>query len=435
MKRWTRRLTKSIRPQLGLLGSSDFRKLWGSFTITTFGAQVTNLALPLTAALMLNATPWEMGILVALEVLPFGLLGLFAGVWIDRGSKLRIVILSELGRGFALLVVPIAAFTDWLSMPVLYVAGFACGAGNAIGGAAAQVLMAQMVGREKLIEANAKIALGENAAQLTGPGIAGWLIQVLTAPFAILLDALSFFGSALLLRGIKADLPVPASAKNDMWREIGEGLKLVWHNPVLRSLAWTIAIWQLLNHMQAAILILFATRELHMSPGMIGAAFVLAGLGCFAAALQAERLGNRFGIGPMIVYGFVGTGAAWVVIALNPWTGWPATLTFGAALFMFDFSATLFGIHYMSLRQAITPDHLLGRMTATMRFLALVAAPFGALFGGALGEWLGLSGTLLVVGVFGLILAALAVGQGSVRAVRRLPEPLTLGSSHTAAPG
>ena len=430
MKRWIRSIRSStaISGRLGLLANGDFRKLWTSFTITTFGSQITNLALPLTAALLLHATPLQMGVLVALEVLPFGLLGLFAGVWIDRGSKLRIVILSELGRGCALLIVPLAAFTDWLSMPVLYVAGFAVGAGNAIGGAAAQVLMAQMVGRDRLIEANAKIVLGENAAQLTGPGIAGWLVQVFTAPFAILIDALSFFGSALLLRGIKADLPVPARSNDDMWREIGEGLKLVWTHPVLRSLAWTIAIWQLLNHMQAATLILFATRELHLSPGMIGAAFVVAGFGCFAAALCAEKLGDRYGIGPMIVYGFVGTGAAWVAIALNPLTGWPGALLFGAALFVFDFSATLFGIHYLSLRQAITPDHLLGRMTATMRFLALVAAPFGALFGGALGEWLGLSGTLLVVGVSGLILAALAVSQGSVRAVRQLPRQLTQAS-------
>jgi len=211
-----------------------------------------------------------------------------------------------------------------------------------------------------------------------------------------------------------------------MWSEIGEGLKLVWHNRVLRSLAWTIAVWQLLHHMQAAILILFATRDLAMSPGMIGAAFVFAGFGCFTAAVTAQRLGERFGVGPLIVWGFVGTGFAWVVVALNPLQGWPAAFAFGGALYVFDFSATVFGIHYMSLRQAITPDYLLGRMTATMRFLALVAAPFGALFGGALGEMLGLSGTLLLVGVLGLVLAALAMSLSPVKAVRRLPEPLTL---------
>ena len=421
MKRWL----KDFLSDPGLFRNADFRMLWLSSTITNFGSQITNLALPLTAALLLRASPWQMGVLVALEVLPFGLLGLFAGVWIDRGSKLRIVIASEVGRGVALLIVPVAAFTDWLSMPVLYLAGFAVGTGNAIGGAAAQVLMAQMVGRDKLIEANAKVVLGENAAQLTGPGIAGWLIQLFTAPFAILIDAASFFGSALLLRGMRADAPRARQPEQDLWREIGEGLKLVWHNPVLRSLAWTIAVWQLLNHMQAAIMILFAARKLHLSPGMIGAAFVFAGLGCFAAALCAERFGERFGIGPMIVFGFVGTGAAWVVIALTGGTGWPAALAFGAALFVFDFSATLFGIHYMALRQAITPDYLLGRMTATMRFLALAAAPFGALFGGALGEWLGLSGTLLLVGVLGLVLAGLTLSMSPVRSVRELPHAAT----------
>lgn len=417
MKRWF----KEFKPESGLLGNTDFRRLWGSFTITTFGSQISNLALPLTAALLLHASAWEMGVLVALEVLPFGLFGLFAGVWIDRGSKLQIVIASEIGRGVALLIVPVAAFSEWLSMPVLYVAGFAVGAGNAIGGAAAQVLMAQMVGRNRLIEANARIALGENAAQLTGPGIAGWLIQTFTAPFAIAIDAASFFASALLLRGIRPDMAPPKHPEPDLWREIGEGLKLVWQNPVLRTLAWTVAGWQLLHHMQAAIMILFATRQLQLSAGMIGAAFVFAGLGCLAAALCAERLGERFGVGPMIVYGFLGTGAAWVVIALNTSTGWLAAIPFGAALFVFDFSATLFGIHYMALRQAITPDNLLGRMTATMRFLALVAAPFGALLGGALGEWLGLAGTLLVVGVLGLALAGLAIAVSPVRSVRRLP--------------
>ena len=422
MKKSLLERVRGWRPS-GLLARRDFRMLWASATVTTFGAQITNLALPLTAALLLHASPWEMGVLVALEVLPFGLLGLFAGVWIDRGSKLKIVIVSEVGRGAALLIVPLAAFTGWLSMPVLYVAGFMVGAGNAIGGAAAQVLMAQMVGRDRLIEANAKIALGENVAQLTGPGIAGWLIQAFTAPFAILIDAVSFFASALLLRGIEPDKPGVVGGERNMWREIAEGLKLVWNSPVLRSLAWTIAVWQLLHHMQAALLILFASRELAMSPGMIGGAFVFAGFGCFFASLHAERFGERFGVGSMIVFGFVGTGAAWVVIALIPMTGWAATVAFGLALFVFDFSATLFGIHYMSLRQAITPDALLGRMTATMRFLALAAAPFGALIGGGLGEWLGLSRTLLTVGIAGLVLAAMAIAMSPIRGVRTLPQP------------
>jgi hypothetical protein len=192
MERLQRALRKRFR---GLYRSPDFRKLWISLTVTSFGAQVTNLALPLTAALLLQATPLEMGILVALETLPFALVSLHAGVLIDRVRKLPVVIACNIARGAALLAIPIAAFTHVLSVELLYVVGFFCGVQNVIGGAAYQVLLAQLAGRKRLVEANAKIALGETSAALVGPGLAGALIQVLTAPFAILLDALAFLVS------------------------------------------------------------------------------------------------------------------------------------------------------------------------------------------------------------------------------------------------
>ena len=176
----------------GLWLSADFRRLWTSLTVTSFGAQVTNLALPLTAAILLEATPFQMGLLVALETLPFALVSLHAGVLIDRLRKRPIVVATTLARGLALLVIPLAAFTDWLSIGVLYAVGFFCGIQNVIGGAAHQVLIAQLAGRKRLVEANAKITLGETGAALVGPGFAGLLIQALTAPFAILADAIAF---------------------------------------------------------------------------------------------------------------------------------------------------------------------------------------------------------------------------------------------------
>jgi len=187
----------------GLWLSADFRRIWASLTITSFGAQITNLALPLTAALMLHATPMQMGILVALETLPFALVSLHAGVLLDRVRKLPVVIGSDVARGLALVLVPLAAFTHLLSMEVLYAVGFFVGVQNVVGGAAHQVLLAQMAGRKRLVEANAKISLGETSAALVGPGLAGVLIQAVTAPFAILLDALAFLGSALMLRRVK----------------------------------------------------------------------------------------------------------------------------------------------------------------------------------------------------------------------------------------
>src|SRR3989442_9115203 len=184
----------------GLWRSPDFRKLWTSLTITAFGAQITNLALPLTAALLLHATPFQMGVLVALETLPFALGSLHAGVLLDRVRKLPIVIAADFGRLLALLAIPVAAFAHMLSIEILYAVGFLCGVQNGVGGAAYQVLLAQLAGRKRLVEANAKITLGETSSALVGPGIAGLLIQALTAPFAILLDAATFFVSALMLR-------------------------------------------------------------------------------------------------------------------------------------------------------------------------------------------------------------------------------------------
>ena len=421
------RKTKTYRTFLrrrfrGLWLSPDFRKLWGSLTITSFGTQITNLALPLTAALMLHASPMQMGILVALETLPFALFSLHAGVLLDRVRKLPVVISADLGRALALACIPVAAWFGWLSIEVLFGVGFLCGVQNVVGGAAYQVLLAQMAGRKRLVEANAKTALGETSAALIGPGLAGALIGLLTAPFAIALDALSFVVSALMLRRIKGRSDVPqVDGATSVWREIGEGLKLVWENRTLWGLAWLAGLWQFLHHMQIAVLILFATRQLSLSAGAIGFAYACGGLGCVLASVFAERLSARIGVGPVIVAGLMITAAGWQAFGLLGGSGWVAMLALGGAMLVFDFGAILYAINYLALRQAITPDRLLGRMTATMRFLTVASAPLGSLVGGALATAIGLRGTLLVVGALGLALALAAVLWSPVRQHRVLP--------------
>jgi len=421
------RRTKTYRTFLrrrfrGLWLSPDFRKLWGSLTITSFGTQITNLALPLTAALMLHASPMQMGILVALETLPFALFSLHAGVLLDRVRKLPVVISADLGRALALACIPVAAWFGWLSIEVLFGVGFLCGVQNVVGGAAYQVLLAQMAGRKRLVEANAKTALGETSAALIGPGLAGALIGLLTAPFAIALDALSFVVSALMLRRIKGRSDVPqVDGATSVWREIGEGLKLVWENRTLWGLAWLAGLWQFLHHMQIAVLILFATRQLSLSAGAIGFAYACGGLGCVLASVFAERLSARIGVGPVIVAGLMITAAGWQAFGLLGGSGWVAMLALGGAMLVFDFGAILYAINYLALRQAITPDRLLGRMTATMRFLTVASAPLGSLVGGALATAIGLRGTLLVVGALGLALALAAVLWSPVRQHRVLP--------------
>ena len=419
MDRLQRFLRRNFR---GLWQSKDFRTLWLSLTVTSFGAQITNLALPLTAALLLHATPLQMGVLIALETLPFALVSLHAGVLLDRVRKLPVVIASDIARGTALLAIPVAAFTGTLSMDILYFVGFFCGIQNVVGGAAYQVLLAQLAGRKRLVEANAKIALGETSSALVGPGVAGGLIQALTAPFAILLDACAFFASALMLRRVHAPNDVAHDGpKGAVMAEIGEGLKLVWGNRTLFALAWLSALWQFLHHMQVAVLILFATRDLGLSAGAIGLTYMFGGLGCVIGAAFAERLSARFGVGPIIVQGLILTALAWQAFGLISGPVWAATLLLGLAMLVFDFGGVLYGINYLSLRQAITPDRLLGRMTATMRFLSVAMAPLGSLIGGVLATWIGLRGTLLTVGALGLVLSAAAVLWSPVRRHRTLP--------------
>ena len=407
----------------------DFRTLWFSLTITHFGGQVTFLALPLTAALLLNATPLEMGILTAVEALPYTLFGLFTGVLIDRSRKLRLIILADLGRGFALAVVPIAAWLGFLSMSILYIVGFLVGVGGIIGWAAYQVFMAERVGNEHLVEANSGIALSDSASSLIGPGLAGALIHWLTAPFAILLDAFSFFVSAWMLRGIppkNSDAP-KLRASNDqkaalagIWADAKEGLKMILGHAVLRSIGFTLMLWNILKHAYLAIVILFATRDLALSPGKIGALFMIAGIGFLTASATCQWMNRRFGVGYVMLIGLTMTGVAWLGVAgvvANEWVAFQL----GAALFLMDLGAMLFFINYLSLRQAATPAHLRGRVTSTLIFLAVSLAPLGSLLGGVLGTWLGLRPTIAICGGAGLLLGLALLKWSPLGAMREMP--------------
>lgn len=405
----------------------DFRVLWVSLTITHFGGQVTFLALPLTAALILHATPMQMGLLTMMQALPYTLFGLFTGVLVDRSRKLPLVIWADVGRGIVLLSVPIAAWLGFLGMPILYLASFFVGLGGIIGWAAYQVFMTERVGRANLIEANSRIALSDSSAQLIGPGIAGALIHALTAPVAILVDAVAFFISAIMLRGIKpqdSDAPkqVGHATWKSIWGDAKEGLVLIWRSPILRAISWGLAIWQLLRHAYVAIVILFAVRELDLSAGKLGAMYMLAGIGFLLASFTCQRLNGRFGVGRVMLGGIGMTAIAWLLIAAIVKSDF-AFLLLGTALFLFDFGAMLFFINYLSLRQSATPDHLLGRVTSTMIFLALSLAPLGSVLGGVIGEWLGLRPTIALCGVGAALLVLAQSKLGPLPRMLNLPTP------------
>jgi predicted MFS family arabinose efflux permease len=406
-----------------LLQHADFRWFWGSSAITSFGGQVSMLAIPLTAVTLLDATPSQMGLLVGLETAPYALFSLHAGVWIDRARKMPILQVSELLAGLTLALVPVLAWWNALSMPVMYAVAFMLGINFTVAGTASQVMLTQLVGRERLVDALSRFTSTESAAKLTGPGVAGALIHWIGAPFAIALDATTFLISFFMLRRVQYHEDAPESGSDArVWREIAEGWRVVRHNPVLWSLAVSGAVWQLVFQGFQALIMIFAARELHMSPGLIGAAHMIGGVGALAASLAGPRLTKHLGIGPPILMGLMLSAVAW---SLLPFVPAPVDaddmLPFAAlssALLVLDFGVTIYIIHYLSLRSAITPDALLGRMTATMRFMTVALAPLGAITAGKLGEAFGLRAAMAACATLAVVLCAMVAWRSSAVRVR-----------------
>jgi MFS family permease len=328
------------------------------------------------------------------------------------------------GRGLALLAIPVCAWLGVLNMAILYVAGFFVGLLTVLGWPAYQVFMTERVGRENLVEANAKIGVADSAAQLIGPGMAGALIQWLTAPFAILFDAFCFAFSAWMLRGIPpAATDAPKSEARSVRAEIAEGLRAVWHNRTLRALVWALSIWQVFRHGWIAIVVLFCARELGFSAGHVGVLFMVAGLGSLAAAGVTASLNARFGMGPTMLAGIAGTGVAWLLMGAATGSFWIASLIFGLGMFVLDLAAMIFFINYLSLRQSVTPDRLLGRVTATLICLTVSTAPLGGLAGGWIAEHWGLRTAMLMAGAGAVLLTPLVAWLSPLMGVRELPGP------------
>jgi MFS family permease len=396
-------------PNRDMLHAPDFRRLWFSNALSNFGAQITMLALPICAALLLHATPAQMGVLTALETSPFMLFGLPAGVLLDRSRRLPIMLCSDALVGLLLACVPLAWWLGVLSMPWLYAAGFAIGTGYVLGGGAEQVYLTFLVGREGLVDAQARFASTESAARLLGPGIAGVLVQLAGAPLAVLCNAAGFAISVFNLTRIRAREPRPEPKHTHPVREMVDGLAYVWRHALLRKLGLVAAGWHLLFFAFMALNVLFATRVLGMAPGVMGVAQMLGGAGVLAASMAVKPLSKRFGTGWAIVSGLLASAIGLVLLPLIPaqLPGGASTAAFAVATFWIDCGATLYFIPYGALRQRITPDHMLGRMVATMRFISVAMAPVGAVCAGALAEVVGVRASLACVGA-GAVLLTLA---------------------------
>ena len=423
LTRWSSALRASLALPAGdLLIDATYRRLWASILISSFGGQVTMLALPLTAAVLLHASPTQMGLLTAMEILPFVLFSLPAGVWLDRVRKLPVYVLGESLLALVVASVPLAWWLGWLSMPWLYVTGFVIGTIYTTAGAAAQIVLTQVVARERLVEAHARNALATSGAEVAGPGLAGALIKLVGAPLTLLVDAVLLLLSAAILRGIIVNEERRRRVDEHFFRDLRAGVRFVARQRLLVALACAVGVWQMCHHAALVVQILFAIRTLGLSEQAVGLSYTGMGAGTIVASVFGNRISRRIGPGPCLVLGFAVCAAGWLLLAVAPANAW-GVAAFALMLMLFSMGAVLVFINFLALRQAVTPEPLLGRMTSTMRWLILIPAGPGALLGGWLGEHVGLRWSLAFAGGAAVLLAVVAWSTPVIRNVRALPKP------------
>ena len=407
----------------GLWRNVDFLRLWIGQTISELGSHITRDGLPLLAVLTLGATPAQMGLLSAVSGAPVLLFGLVAGVWVDRLRRRPILIAADVGRALLLASIPAAAFLGVLGIGQIYVVAALVGALAVFFGVAYRSYLPSLVEREHIVEGNSKLALSESVSEIAGSGLAGVLVQILTAPVAILLDALSFVASVLSIALIRKPEPPPAppETRRPIMRELTEGLRTVGRNPVLRALAGGAATLSFFGNFFAALYGLYAIRTLGMGPAMLGVTIAVGGVGSLLGALLAEPAVRRLGLGrTMIGALFLGSCASMLVPLARGSLPVAVAMMMAAQLFG-DCLRTIYFVNETSLRQTITPDRLLGRMNATVDFLAEGAGPLGALAGGFLGGIIGLRPTLALAALNGAFAALWLLGSP----IRRLSDPST----------
>jgi len=407
-----------LKPSGVLWRNRDFMWLWAAQTVSQFGSQISSLAIPLVAILTLDASTFQVSVLVVVGWAPFFLFSLPAGAWIDRLPRRPILVASDWGRALALASIPLAYFLDAMTLAQLYVVELVVGLFTVFFDLSYQSYLPSVVEREELGEGNAKLEVSRSAAQVAGPGLAGALVRVLTAPYAILADAVSFVASALFLSRIERPEPKPKTAAERSTRlrdEIGEGLRFVLRHPLLRPIVIFVGVSNIFVNMLFAIYLVYAVRELDLSVATIGLIFSLGNIGSLVGALTATRLARAVGIGPgLIITATVGA----LGLLLVPLARGDAVLPFlVVANLLWGYFVLTYYVNAITLIQAITPDHLLGRTNASRRFLVQGVIPFGALLGGALGTTLGLR-PAIAIGAVGACFAVLPLFFSPLRQIK-----------------
>lgn len=415
------RLGRRLRPK-GLWRHPGFLKLWSATTVSRFGSEVTLLALPLMAALVLDASPGQMGLLLAAMTAPFLLIGLLVGVWVDRVRRVPLLIYSDLARAALLAAVPVAWAAGWVNMGLLYAVALGVGALTVVFEVAYLSLLPGLIGRERLVEGNGKLEASRSLAQIGGPGLAGGLVGLLGAPLAVLFDAASYVVSAAFLLRLDAREeqkkgPQEAPSVGRVLREAGEGLRTVFAHPLLRPLVLCSATVNFSGLVFIAVYVLYMTDDLGLGPAAVGMVFSLGGLGALAGASLSGSASRRFGPGATMTGAMLLCGLSGMAIPLAvavPAVALPLVLAAEFAQWLF---LVIYRVVEASVRQKIVPDRLQGRVNATERFVVYGVIPLGALLGGFLGGSGGVR-FALVAGMLGMLAASLWLLLSPVRSLR-----------------
>jgi predicted MFS family arabinose efflux permease len=405
-----------------LLRQPEFLKLWAAQSISQIGDQITLLALPLVAVLTLDASAAQMGFLVAAELMPHLLFSLFAGVWIERSRRRRrLMIVADLGRALLLASVPLAAAFDVLSFPQLYAVGFAVGTFAVMFEISWPTLFVAVVPRRDVVDANSKMSLSRSLSYVVGPSAAGFLVQALTAPVTLLVDAFSFLGSALFLTRLRAQEPLVEDDGNGVLRSLREGMRFVFRDELIRSNLACAATVNLFNYAFHAIFILYATRELGVAPGTLGIALGAGAVGGILGALIAPRLERLIGIGRSVVLGSVLFPAPLILVPIASGSELQLGLMLSAAEFLSSVGVMIWDVSAASMLYLRTPDRIRARAAGTLRFVNYGIRPLGALLGGALGTALGLQ-TTLWIGVLGALMGVVWLFFSPIPRLREVAE-------------
>ncbi len=412
----------------GLWRNPAFLRFWAADTVSVFGSLITRIALPFTAILMLNASAFEVSLLVLADLVPSCVVGLPVGVWVDRVRRLPLMIASDVMRAAVLVSIPIAAAFDALTLAQLYAVSFVASALTVLFNVAQVSILPALVSREDLLEANSKTSATQSISEIGAFGIGGWLVQLLSGPGAILVDAVSFLASAVLLRSVAVNETTPATeVRSAMRREIVAGLDYVWHQPLLRTTALaSMALWFGLS-IFGTIISLFALKELGFEAGPLAMIFAVGGVSSLMGSVLVGPVTRALGVGPAMIVGLLVAGLLLLPLVLAHGHGVTAAVWL-AVQQLGDGAVLVFLINEVSLRQTIVAPGLMGRVNSSVGFLRSIARLSGVLVAGVAGEIIGLRATLGLGGAV-VTLAAIFLVFTSLPSLKTMPA----GATHDGA--